>query len=90
LIPDARKALVVDRKAILGPDGSRYAFTAQNGLAKKISLSTREIDGERVEILSNVPEGTELLAGPNLSQLADGVPVKIEGAAAKPTTQAKL
>lgn len=90
LIPEARKALVVSRKAILGPDGSRYAFTAQNGRAKKIALSTREIDGERVEILSNVPEGTELLTGPNLSQLADGVPVTIEGATAKPTTQAKL
>ncbi len=90
LIPEARKALVVDRKAILGPDGSRYAFTAQNGRAKKIALSIREVDGERVEILSNVPEGTELLTGPNLSQLADGVPVKIEEAAAKPTTQAKL
>lgn len=90
LIPNARKALVVSRKAILGPDSSRYAFTVQNGLAKKIALSTREIDGERVEILSNVPEGTDLLTGPNLSQLADGVPVTIEGAAARPTTQAKL
>lgn len=90
LIPEARKTLVVDRKAILGPDGSRYAFIALNGRAKKIALSTREIDGERVEITSNVPEGTELLAGPNLSQLADGVAVKIEGAAAKPATQAQL
>lgn len=90
LMPEARKTLVVDRKAILGPDGSRYAFTAVNGRAKKITLSTREVDGERVEILSNVPEGTELLTGPNLSRLADGVPVTFEGAAAKPTTQAKL
>jgi RND family efflux transporter MFP subunit len=90
LIPEARSTLVVDRKAILGPDGSRYAFTAVNGRAKKISVSTREVDGERVEITSNVPEGTELLTGPNLSQLADGVAVKIEQAAAKPTTQAKL
>lgn len=90
LIPEARKALVVDRKAILGPDGSRYAFIALNGRAKKIALSTREVDGERVEIVSNVPEGTEFLVGPNLSQLADGVAVKIEGAAAKVSTQAKL
>ncbi|MFM9862914.1 MAG: efflux RND transporter periplasmic adaptor subunit [Micropepsaceae bacterium] len=89
LIPEARKTLVVARKAILGPDGSRYAFTVQNGRAKKVALSTREIDGERVEILSNVPEGTELLTGPNLSQLADGVPVTLESAA-KPTTQAQL
>ena len=89
LMPEPRKTLVVDRKAILGPDGSRYAFTAQNGRAKKVTVSVRAIDGERVEILSNVPEGTELLTGPNLSQLADGVPVTLEGAA-KPTTQAQL
>jgi RND family efflux transporter MFP subunit len=90
LIPEARSTLVVDRKAILGPDGSRYAFVAVNGRAKKVSVSTREVDGERVEILNNVPEGTEFLTGPNLSQLADGVAVKIEQAAAKPATQAKL
>jgi RND family efflux transporter MFP subunit len=91
LIPEARKTLVVDRKAILGPDGSRYAFVALNGRAKKIALSTREVDGERAEITSNVPEGTAFLTGPNLSQLADGVAVKIEDvAAAKPSTQAKL
>jgi hypothetical protein len=89
-MPEARKTLVVDRKAILGPDGSRYGFVALNGRAKKIALSTREIDGERVEIVSNVPEWTELLAGPNMSQLADGVAVKFEDAAAKPSTQAKL
>lgn len=90
LMPEARKTLVVDRKAILGPDSARYAFTVQNGRAKKVALSVREIDGERVEILSNVPEGTELLTGPNLSQLADGVPIAIDGAPAKPTTQAQL
>jgi membrane fusion protein (multidrug efflux system) len=93
LAPEPRRTLVVDRKAILGPDGSRYAFTAVNGRAKKISLTTRELDGERVEITSNVPEGTELLIGPALSRLADGVPVTIETApakVAKPATQAKL
>jgi hypothetical protein len=62
----------------------------KDGRAKKASLSIREIDGERVEILSNVPEGTEFLIGPNLSQLTDGVPVTIEGIVEKPTTQAQL
>ena len=89
LVPDARPALVADRKAILGPEGARYAFVAENGRAKKITLSTQELDGERVEVLSNVPEGTTLLTGPNLSQLADGVAVKVETAAQK-STQAKL
>jgi hypothetical protein len=92
LIPEARTATVADRRAILGPDGARYAFIAENGRAKKIKLSTRELDGERVEIVSNVPEGTQLLAGPNLSQLADGVPVKIDQPAPAPkvNTQAQL
>lgn len=92
LMPDARSGLVVDRRAILGPDGSRYAFVAQGGRAKKIKVSTREIDGQRIELLSNVPEGTELLMGPNLSQLADGVPVTIDQPPAPPKaqTQAKL
>lgn len=92
LLPQARSTLVVDRKAILGPDGSRYAFVADNGRAKKIKVSTREIDGERVELLNNVPEGTELLTGPNLSQLADGVPVKLDQPPAPPkvNTQAQL
>jgi RND family efflux transporter MFP subunit len=92
LFPDAHPALVVERRAILGPEGARYAFVAENGRAKKIKLSVHELDGERVEITSNVPEGTELLTGPNLAQLADGVPVKIDQPAkpAKPSTQAQL
>jgi len=92
LFPDQRPALVVDRHSILGPEGDRYAFVSDNGRAKKIRLSTQELNGERVEITSNVPEGTELLAGPNLSQLLDGVPVTIEKPVApdKPSTQAQL
>jgi len=84
ILPHARKVLVVARKAVLGSEGSRYAFVAENGRAKKISLSARDLDGERVEITSNVPEGTLLLTGPNLAQLADGMAVKIEGDNAKP------
>ena len=92
LMPQPRSSLVVDRRAILGPDGARYAFVTEGGRAKKIKVSTREIDGERVEILNNVPEGMELLMGPNLSQLADGVPVKIDQPPTPPKaqTQAKL
>ncbi|MEQ1753785.1 MAG: efflux RND transporter periplasmic adaptor subunit [Micropepsaceae bacterium] len=92
LIPDARPALVADRRSILGSEGGRFAFINDNGKAKKIKLSTRELDGERMEILSNVPEGTELLAGPNLPQLVDGIPIKFEKppAADKAPTQAQL
>jgi len=92
LMPETHKALVADRRAILGPDGSRYAFVEKNGRAKKVSVSVRELDGERVEILNNIPEGTALLFGPNLNQLADGIAIRMEQtpAASTPATQAKL
>lgn len=84
ILPPARKVLVVARKAVLGGEGAHYAFVAENGRAKKIVLSARDLDGERIEITSNVPEGTRLLAGPHLAQLADGMAVAVESEKAKP------
>ncbi len=86
IMPPARKVLVVERKAILGSEGARFAYVAQDGRARKITLSTRDLDGLLVEVTSNVPEGTMLLSGPRLSQLADGMAVRVEGkgAPAKP------
>ena len=84
IMPAPRKALVVARKAVLGSEGAHYAFVAQNGRAKKIALSVRDLNGEKVEITSNVPAGTQLLSGPRLSQLIDGIAVKIEDVKAAP------
>ena len=84
ILPPARKVLVVARKAVLGSEGAHYAFVSESGRAKKILLSARDLDGERVEITSNVPAGTVLLTGPGLSQLVDGMAVTIEGETAKP------
>ncbi|MEQ1867968.1 MAG: efflux RND transporter periplasmic adaptor subunit, partial [Micropepsaceae bacterium] len=84
ILPPARKVLVVARKAVLGSEGAHYAYIAQNGRAKRIALSARDLDGERVEITSNVPAGTLLLTGPSLAQLADGMAVKLQGENAKP------
>jgi hypothetical protein len=92
LLPEPRPALVADRRVVLGTAGARYAFVNDKGKARKIRLSVRELDGERVEILNNVPVGTELLGGPNLQQLADGVPVEIQKSSVADTkpTQAQL
>lgn len=92
LHPEPRPALVVDRRTILGPEGSRYAFTNEGGKARKITLSVREIDGERVEVLSNVPEGTVFLGGPRIHELTDGAPIRVEtpNLADKHPTQAQL
>ena len=92
LMPEPRPALVVDRRVVLGSAGARYAFVNEKGKARKVRLSVRELDGERVEILNNVPEGTEFLGGPNIQQLADGVPVQPEKSSVADTkpTQAQL
>jgi len=88
LTPDARKVLVASRKFILGGEGARYAYVSDNGRAKKITLSARDLDAERVEILSNVPEGTELIGGPNIARLTDGIAVKTEAPATPPARTA--
>ncbi len=88
LMPAPRSVLAAERKAVLGGDGAHYAFIAENGRAKKVSLSTRDLDSERVEILSNVPEGTEFLGGPNLARLSEGIAVKVETPVAPARTAA--
>lgn len=88
LMPAPRSVLVADRKSILGGEGARYAFIAENGRAKKITLSTRDLDGDRVEILSNVPAGTQLLGGPSLARLSDGIAIKFEAPPAAPARTA--
>ena len=75
LQPEPRPALVVDRRVVLGTAAARYAFVNDKGKARKVKLSVREVDGERMEILNNIPEGTEFLGGPNIQQLADGVAI---------------
>jgi RND family efflux transporter MFP subunit len=82
LTSEPREALAVSRKAVLGGEGARYAYVEDKGRAKKITLSTRDLDAERFEILSNVPEGTALLTGPNLTRLVDGIAVAVEKPAA--------
>lgn len=77
IMPKGRKALVVARKAVLGSEGARFAFVAENGRAKKISLTARDLDGERLEITSNIPAGTLFLTGPQLAQLVDGMAVSV-------------
>ena len=92
LLPEPKPTLVVDRRSVLGSEGARFAFTAENGKAKRVKLSAKELDGERLEILSNIPEGTEFLSGPNIHQLTEGATIRVEkpAVADKTPTQAQL
>jgi RND family efflux transporter MFP subunit len=80
LRPEPRSALVLERRALLGANGNRHVFVANGGLAAKRSVEVRDLDAARVEILSGLVAGEQVLAGPSLSRLIDGAPVSIRTA----------
>ncbi|MES1990299.1 MAG: efflux RND transporter periplasmic adaptor subunit [Pseudomonadota bacterium] len=85
IYPDARKVLSMERKAVQGTESQRYVYVAENGAAKRVPITMRQIDATNVEVLSGLKAGDIALAGPNLPLVLDGTPVKIETIAAADT-----
>ncbi|ABS62584.1 efflux transporter, RND family, MFP subunit [Parvibaculum lavamentivorans DS-1] len=79
IYPEAREVLALDRAALLGSEAKRHVFVAENGRAKRIDVTARQIDATRVEVLSGLKEGDKALSGPNAALLIDGMAVRIEG-----------
>jgi RND family efflux transporter MFP subunit len=78
LMPEARSAVVVDRRAVLGSGESRWVFTAEEERAVRRPIRVRDLDATRVEILSGLAAGERVLIGPNLARLDDGTPVLLQ------------
>jgi RND family efflux transporter MFP subunit len=79
--PPPRQALTLDRKAVLGIEGNHYVFIADAaGRAKQMPVRVAQIDAARVELLEGLLENAEVLTGPALSSLVEGMPVQIEAA----------
>lgn len=79
--PPPRQALTLDRKAVLGIEGNQYVFVADAaGRAKQMPVRVSQIDAARVELLEGLLEGAEVLTGPALNSLVEGMPVQIEAA----------
>jgi hypothetical protein len=78
LLPDPREAAVIDRRAVLGSEGNRYVFVAENEKAARRAVSTRELDATRLEVLEGLQLGDRVLSGPNLLRVKPGAPVLIE------------
>jgi len=78
LKPEPREATLLDRRAVLGTEGHRYVFVAVDGKAERRTLRTRELDAEHVEVLEGLAPGDRVLAGPNLSLIADGTLVSVQ------------
>ncbi len=77
--PPARSVLTLDRTAVLGIEGRHYVFTRNAaGRATRVPVRVTQIDTGRVEIIEGLDEDTEVLIGPSLSALVEGMPVLIE------------
>ena len=80
LQPEPRAALVVERRALLGSEGARHVFVASDGLAKRRAVDVRDLDAARVEVVSGLTAGDEVLVGPSLPRLLEGTPVAVRTA----------
>ncbi|MFQ5534949.1 MAG: efflux RND transporter periplasmic adaptor subunit [Sphingomonadales bacterium] len=78
ILPPARRALVIERRALLGTRSDYYVYIAVNGKAERRAVEIQEIDGLRAEVVRGLEAGERVLVGPNLPQLKDGVPIMIE------------
>jgi len=78
LMPEPRTALVVERRAVQGASGARYAFVAQAGHAVRRPLRARDLDAKRLEVLEGLAAGDEVLVGPALTRLREGDAVQVE------------
>lgn len=93
IYPEPRKVLALPRAALLGTEAARYVYVAEDGKAKRVPVSVRQIDATRVEVLSGLEEGSVALTGPNAALLVEGMPVKFEkdpGAAEEQTMAREL
>ena len=78
LLPEPRDALVLERRALLGPRDARFVFLAEEGRAVRRPVEVRDLDAARVEVLRGLAAGERVLVGPDLARVADGSLVRVE------------
>ncbi len=77
IYPERRSALVLPRQAIRG-SSSPYVFVNENGFAKKIAVSTRDLDTDRIEVYAGLAPGTSVLSGKHLVDITPGTAIQVK------------
>ncbi len=77
IYPEPRRALVVEREAVLGSENT-YVFVNDHEIARKKSVEIRELDTQQVEITKGLVAGQQVVTGLNLTRLADGTRIRVE------------
>ena len=74
--PSSMPALVLPRTAVSGDSAAPIAFAIDKGSVRRVELRIRPIDFDRVEVLSGLTEGQQVVLNP-ASTLRDGMKVRI-------------
>jgi membrane fusion protein (multidrug efflux system) len=80
LRPEPRQVLVLERRAVLGVNGRRHVFLSENGLAITRVVEIRDLGATRLEVVSGLVAGDQVLSGPSLPRLVEGTPIVIRTA----------
>lgn len=86
IYPEGRTVLALERRAVLGPPGARYVYVPENGKAVRRSVTVRELDAARIDVVSGLNPGDAVLSGSALQQLFDGAPITIAEPLPSPAT----
>ena len=79
IIVNAREsATAIPTRALLGPAGKRFAYIADEGVARKVELKTGISNYDRTEILEGIGAGTLVLLPPDDIELRDGMRIQPE------------
>jgi hypothetical protein len=78
ILPEPRDALVLERRALLGPRDARFVFLAEAGHAVRRPVEVRDLDAARVEVIRGLAAGERALVGPDLARVSEGSLVRVE------------
>jgi hypothetical protein len=71
------EVLTVPGAAVFLKEGKHFVYVIENGVAKKIEVSTGNSDGENIAITSGLNEGAEVVVS-GVEDLQDGVKVAVK------------
>jgi multidrug efflux pump subunit AcrA (membrane-fusion protein) len=66
--------LVIPRNSVVDQAGRSVVFVVANGITRSTEVRTGVVDGDRVEVLSGVTEGQDVVVSPQ-PDLRDGMAV---------------
>lgn len=77
LLPAPRRALVIERRAVRGRGADSYVLVADGGRAARHSVVVRDLDAQRLEVVSGLEAGAEVLVAEPGADLQEGAAFQV-------------